>query len=97
MPEYALDVPRRIAVTTHAFTGDDMTSQSKPEVEPVILDAREAVAVSKLSLTTLKRRHRAGHQVGLRRNGRRLHFVRAELIAYLTAPAARPDRLAVKN
>lgn len=73
-----------------------MTSQSKPEVEPVVLDSREAVAVSKLSLETLKRRSRAGHPVGLRKNGRRLLFVRAELLAYLTAPAAGPDRLPPK-
>ena len=49
-----------------------------------ILIAEEAVELSRLSLSTLLRRGRDGHPIGLRRNGRRLLFVRAELVAYLT-------------
>jgi hypothetical protein len=53
------------------------------------LDTREAEQFARQSYATLKRRHREGHDTGLRKRGRRVLFHVATLRKFLSAEEAR--------
>ena len=54
------------------------------------LTTREVEVFSKQSYATLKRRHREGHDTGLRKRGRRVLFHVPTLVEFLLGQTAKP-------
>jgi len=57
---------------------------------PEFLDTREVEQFARLSYATLKRRHREGHDTGLRKRGRRVLFHVPTLTKFLTGETSQP-------
>jgi len=61
---------------------------SPPPAE--FLDTREVERFARLSYATLKRRHKEGHDTGLRKRGRRVVFHVPTLTKFLLGESATP-------
>ncbi len=59
-----------------------------PATTGEFLSPREVEQFAKMSYATLKRRHKEGHDTGLRKRGRRVVFHVATLRQFLTAKLA---------
>lgn len=67
-----------------------MTAMTTATLAPEFLTAREAEQFTRLSFSTLKRRAKEGHPVGLVRRGLRVLFDVNVLRKYLSAPETAP-------
>ena len=69
-----------------------MIATSAPVTSPAaeFLDTREVERFAKQSYATLKRRHREGHDTGLRKRGRRVLFHVPTLTKFLTGETSQP-------
>ena len=60
-----------------------IATSAPPAPAGEFLDTRQVEQFAKLSYATLRRRHKEGHDTGLRRCGRRVLFHKPTLLVYL--------------